>query len=119
MACSMRAMSFLHAADEGLTQLLYGIYPITNYDMKMAANKDFEAAEARLDSIIKTVCDSDGNRNIISVQKAWTAFRDAEAKRLAQDWTGGTGYTLYYSIAATELTLDRVRQLQETLDRLG
>jgi uncharacterized protein YecT (DUF1311 family) len=108
--------TFIHAADEGFTQLLYGLYPINQQAMNKAAREESSAAGEELKKLADEVEKKTGESDIVKVQQAWEAFAKAEAERTAKGWTGGTGYPLIYHTALKVLTRDRVKQLRSWLE---
>lgn len=114
------AGTFIHAADEGFTQLLYGLYPISQQAMNKAAREESSVAREELKKLADEVEKRTGESDIAEVQRTWEAFAKAEAERIAKGWTGGTGYPTVYHTALKVLTRDRVKQLrswfQEIID---
>jgi uncharacterized protein YecT (DUF1311 family) len=110
------ADTFMNAADEGFTQLLYGLYPIAQGAMNNAAQKERKSVEDVLARLADVVAKKSKSGSIHKVQEAWRAFAEAEAKRKAEIATGGTIYPLLYHMAFKELALDRLRQLQSWVD---
>jgi hypothetical protein len=47
--------TFIHAADEGLTQLMYGLYPINQQSMNKAARDESGAAKEELGIVVRKV----------------------------------------------------------------
>jgi uncharacterized protein YecT (DUF1311 family) len=105
--------TFLHAADEGFAQLLYGLYPITQAAMNTLAREESSTAREELKKLADKVENKSGENDIVQVQQAWEAFAQAEAARIAKVVTGGTMYPTIYHTALRTLTLDRVKQLRE------
>lgn len=119
------AGTFIHAADEGLTQLLYGLYPISQQAMNKAAMDESSAAKKQLEDVVRAALRHEivletrqhwEEFDVLKVQRRWEQFSEAEASRIAKGWTGGTGYPLIYHIALKVLTLDRVKQLRTWLE---
>jgi uncharacterized protein YecT (DUF1311 family) len=110
--------TFIHAADEGFAQLLYGLYPISQQAMNRAAREESSAAQEELQKLIDEVQKRTRESDILQVQQAWDAFAKAEAERHAKGWTGGTGYPLIYHTALKVLTRDRVNQLRLWVDEM-
>jgi uncharacterized protein YecT (DUF1311 family) len=103
---------FIKAADEGFTQLLYGLYPISQRAMNRAAQEEREAVERELDQLVDDIAEKLKSDAIREVQKAWRAFAKAEADRKAAPNTGGSIYPLVYHGAFKELASDRLDQLK-------
>jgi uncharacterized protein YecT (DUF1311 family) len=85
-------------------------------EMNHQAAKDFAKADAQLNStyaaLMAKLPDAESKRKLKESQRAWIAFRDAEA---AFEGRGGTmAPTLRYA-TKTELTQQRIKQLKATL----
>jgi len=81
--------------------------------MNAQARKDFERVEAELNKIYQSLlvklADTEAKNKLRESQRAWLAFRDAEAAFAAG---GGTmAPTLRYA-TMTELTEQRIKQLK-------
>jgi uncharacterized protein YecT (DUF1311 family) len=107
---------FIRAASEAFSQLLYGLWPITQHDMNKVACDESKAAEAELEKLIAEVATKQGSNSIIKVQKAWRAFAEAEAERNAEWFTGGSMHPMLYNTALKDLTSDRISQLRNWLE---
>jgi uncharacterized protein YecT (DUF1311 family) len=107
---------FMNAADEGFTQLLYGLYPMNQRDMTMAAREESAAIEQALEKLVDEVAQATNKDTMRTAHEAWRAFADADANRHAAPWTGGTAYPMMYWIAYRVLASDRLRQLQQWYD---
>ena len=105
------ASTFIEAADEGLTQLVYGRYPVAQQEMNRIAREESEAVDLELEKLANAVAAADKS-DIFEVQKAWRAFAESEAERQAKDWTGGSGWPLIYYTALKQLSDDRLKQLR-------
>ena len=110
---------FLCAADEGFTQLLYGLYPINQQDMNRKAAEECNAIEEELDRLVDDVAKKSESDTIRQVQQDWRAFAEAEAHRTAEGFTGGTAYPLFYCTALKVLASDRLRQLQTWAEEMS
>jgi hypothetical protein len=104
--------NFIIAADEGFTQLLYGLYPINQQAMNRKAREESKAIEDELNQLVDDVAKKSESDTIRKVQQVWRAFAEAEAHRNADGFTGGTAYPLFYHTALKALASDRFRQLQ-------
>jgi hypothetical protein len=112
------AATFIEVVDEGLKYLLYGPLPLGQQGINKAAREKCSAANEELNKLVKVVEEKTGKNDILEVQKAWNAFAEAEAGRIAKGWTGGTAYPAFYYTALKVLTRDRVRQLGVWIDEL-
>ncbi len=110
------ADDFIKAADEGFTQLLYGLYPITQHAMNQAAQAEREAVERELDRLVNDIAKRSENDAICNVQKEWRVFAEAEANRKADAFARGSIYPLIYHTAFKELASDRLRQVKTSLE---
>ena len=59
--------------------------------------------------------DEERQRKLVKAQRAWLAYRDAEADFEADEVRGGTAYSMEYNGARTNLTNERVKALRELL----
>jgi len=71
-----------------------------------AADKELNALYQQITSRLKS--NPDSKKQLVSAQRAWVAFRDAECKFSASGVEGGSVYPLIYSNCTTELTKARV-----------
>ena len=111
------AQLFIVAADEGFTQLLHGLYPISQTAMNRAAREETEAAELELEKVVAEIAKKTESETIFKVQEAWVAFAKSEAERNAEDFIGGTIYPLYYHTTLKRLVDDRDGQLRLWLEQ--
>jgi uncharacterized protein YecT (DUF1311 family) len=92
-------------------------------EMNQTAESDFEKADARLNAAYKKVLakeDEDGKKKLIAAEKAWVAYRDAEADYEADSQArGGSMEPMIYSGTEATLTEDRIKQLQAALKDLS
>jgi uncharacterized protein YecT (DUF1311 family) len=72
----------------------------------VAADKELNALYQQITSRLKS--NPDSKKQLVSAQRAWVAFRDAECKFSASGVEGGSVYPLIYSNCTTELTKARV-----------
>jgi uncharacterized protein YecT (DUF1311 family) len=110
------ATTFIDAADEGFTQLLYGLYPITQAEMNRVAREESDAASAELANLADEVMQKEDERAILAVQAKWESFAKAEAERIAAPSRGGSIWRLDYYTAFKALTSDRIRQLRSWIE---
>jgi len=88
----------------------------TQAAMNAQARADFVQADAQLnktyEALLKKLPDAEGKEKLKQSQRAWLAFRDAEAAFAADEARGGTmAPTLRYA-TMTELTEQRTKQLK-------
>jgi hypothetical protein len=89
------ADNFISAADEGFTQLLYGLYPINQQAMNQKAREESKAIEEELDRLVDHVAKKLESDTIRKVQQAWLP-RDNQGEtaasirmRMRRGWTDG------------------------------
>ena len=88
--------------------------------MNQCAGQDFKAADKELNTVYQQITgrlkdNLDGKKLLISAQRAWIGFRDAECKFSASGVTGGSVYPLIYSNCMTAVTKVRVEALKQYL----
>jgi uncharacterized protein YecT (DUF1311 family) len=106
------AKEFVAAADEQLTQALYGLYPVSQQAMNLKAIEASEAADAELAAVCAEAEKIDWAKPLATVQRAWEEYRDAEAEREASAFEGGTMQPLIYFSAREEITRERIKALK-------
>ena len=87
-------------------------------EMNQDALKQSEAADKELNAVYKKVfatLDDEAKELLKASQRAWLAYREAEAKFAADEMRGGTAAPLIYSGAITRMTMSRIRRLHEVL----
>jgi uncharacterized protein YecT (DUF1311 family) len=96
------------------------IHAQTQAAMNAEARADFKRADAELnktyEAVLKKLPDHESKQKLKESQRAWLAFRDAEAAFAADEAHGGTmAPTLRYETMA-ELTEQRIKQLKSHLE---
>jgi uncharacterized protein YecT (DUF1311 family) len=91
----------------------------TQAAMNAQARAEFERADAELnktyEALLKKLPDAESKHKLKESQRAWLAFRDAEAAFAADEARGGTmAPTLRYETMA-KLTQQRIKQLKTRL----
>ena len=85
-------------------------------EMNHQAVKDFKKADAELNSayaaLITKLPDADSKRKLKESQRAWIAFRDAEAAFAAGQFRGGSAAPVLRWTSMTETTEERIKQLK-------
>jgi uncharacterized protein YecT (DUF1311 family) len=88
-------------------------------EMNQTAEADFEKADAKLNSVYKKLLakqDEEGRKKLIAAERAWVAYRDAEADFEADAAArGGSMEPMIYSGTAKRLTDARIKELAEAL----
>ncbi len=101
-----------------LTLLLLSLLPShaqNQHEMNQQAAADSEKADVELNKVYKQVLaaemDEEAVKLLKAAQKAWIAFRDAEAKHAEDEARGGSMAPLLYYSALARVTRDRTKQL--------
>lgn len=95
-------------------------HPTTQTDINMCANTSFKAADAKLNAIYKQITDRLKDRHrvrqsLVTAQRAWLDYRDAECAFAASAADGGTIHAMLISNCLKSLTLARTKTLQTYL----
>ena len=88
--------------------------------MNQCAGQDYKAADRELNAVYQQITgrlkdNPDGKKLLVSAQRAWIGFRDAECKFSSSGVTGGSVYPLIYSNCMTAVTKVRVEALKQYL----
>lgn len=88
--------------------------------MTQCAGQDFKVADKELNTVYQQISsrlknNADSKKLLVSAQRAWIGFRDAECKFSASGVSGGSVYPLIYSNCLTGVTKVRVEALKEYL----
>jgi uncharacterized protein YecT (DUF1311 family) len=88
--------------------------------MNMCADKDYQAADKKLNDIYRKVTtaldDAKLQAKLKTAQRAWIQYRDTECTFEVAENEGGSIYPLVYSGCLTRLTNARTKELQTYLD---
>ena len=85
---------------------------ITQTDMNMCADKDYQAADKKLNDIYrKVMAAEEGKDELKAAQRAWIVFRDAECTFETAGSEGGSIHPMEYSMCLTKLTKARTKEL--------
>lgn len=79
---------------------------------------DYTKADQKLNEVYKKVMaktDAAKKQKLVAVQKTWITFRDAHCNYVASAWEGGSMQPAMISACLTELTNQRVDQLNTIL----
>ena len=96
------------------------VFSQTTLQMKQQAGKEFDKADAELNKAYKKLLNSlgeEGKKRLVAAQKAWIAFRDAQAKFDCHHLDGGTLEGLEEIGSMTMLTEERTKRLLEDYKR--
>lgn len=93
----------------------------TQSAMNECADKQYKQADSQLNALYKQINsrlqDSpDSKKRLVSAQRAWVAFRDAECAFAASGVEGGSVYPMIYNGCLAELTEKRVAAFKTYLD---
>ena len=88
----------------------------TQAEMNRQAAKDFKKADTELNStyaaLMAKLPDAESKRKLKESQRAWIAFRDAEAAFAADQFRGGSAAPVLRWTSMTETTEQRIKQLK-------
>jgi len=94
----------------------------TQGEMNREAAAEFQKADRELNKLYPQVVaklDAEGQEKLKAAQRAWVAFRDAQAALEADSARGGTMAPLLHSASLTATTQDRIKQLRAFLKELS
>jgi uncharacterized protein YecT (DUF1311 family) len=113
------ASQFVNAADEAFNNLLYGDYPITQFEMNAAAAAEAAKVNDELVEILTALDPDRKDEDLEASQAAWEAYRDRQAEyRSGINHPGhGSIAPLLYSSEVEKLTRDRIELLKWYRDR--
>jgi uncharacterized protein YecT (DUF1311 family) len=85
-------------------------------EMNRQAAEDFHKADAELNStyaaLMTKLPDAESKRKLKESQRAWIAFRDAEAAFAADQFRGGSAAPVLRWTSMTKTTEERIKQLK-------
>jgi uncharacterized protein YecT (DUF1311 family) len=93
----------------------------TQTQMNQEAAAEFKKADTALNKLYPQVLakfDAEGKEKLKAAQRAWVAFRDAQAELDADMARGGTMAPLLRATSMTQTTEDRIKQLKALLKEL-
>ncbi|KQN18059.1 MULTISPECIES: lysozyme inhibitor LprI family protein [unclassified Sphingomonas] len=110
---------FVNAADEAFNTLLYGDYPITQFEMNVAAAAGVAKVNDELVEILAALDPDRQDEDLKASQAAWEAYRDRQAEyRSGINHPGhGSIAPLLYSSEVEKLTRERLELLKWYRDR--
>jgi len=95
---------------------LSSVHAQTQAEMNGQARKDFERADAELNkiyqSLLAKLADTEAKNKLRESQRAWIAFRDAEAVFFADQFRGGSAAPVLRWGSMTQTTEQRIKQLK-------
>lgn len=88
--------------------------------MNVCADKALKATDARLNSVYRAITrrladDPDTLKQLVTAQRAWIAFRDAECTFRSSGTSGGSAYPMVYATCLDGLTRSRLDALKELI----
>ncbi|MCX2545253.1 lysozyme inhibitor LprI family protein [Pseudomonas sp. COW5] len=88
--------------------------------MNQCAGQEYKAADKELNAVYQQITarlkdNAEGKKLLISAQRAWIGFRDAECNFSASGVAGGSVYPLIYSNCLTSVTKVRIEALKQYL----
>lgn len=90
------------------------------FEMNRESEASFSKADAELNRVYAKVIatlDDEGRVKLKAAQRAWVAFRDAQAEfQMDSEARGGSMAPMIYSGVRASLTKDRITQLKEMLE---
>lgn len=105
----------LHATHEYLDHCLHGDYPLTQFDMNVAAAERAAEAGEKLTLLLERIRQNGIDEYFERSQSAWEAYREAEAD-FRTDWdAGGSIRPMLYAGFFEDLTRERVETLESYL----
>lgn len=89
----------------------------TQTDMNICAGKAYAKSDAELNTLYKQIearlkDDADTKKLLVSAQKAWIGFRDAECNFSSSTVAGGTAYPFISSTCLDNMTQTRIETLR-------
>ena len=94
----------------------------TQGEMNQEAAAEFKKTDRELNKLYPQVLaklDAEGQEKLKAAQRAWVAFRDAQAELEADLARGGTMAPLLRATSLTSTTQDRITQLRAFLKELN
>lgn len=93
----------------------------SQHEMNQQAYDAFEKADKELNQIyakVQAKLDKEGKEKLKAAQRAWVAFRDAQAELDADIMRGGSAAPMLSAGSKTQSTRKRVEELKEFLKQL-
>lgn len=93
---------------------------VAQADMNECAQKSFHAADGELNKSFQQLQgrlsdDANEKKRLVSTQRAWIAFRDAECAFASSGVQGGSAYPMIYTQCLNGLTRKRIENLKSYL----
>lgn len=91
-------------------------------EMNMQAAKDFQKADKELNRVyakLNKALEPSKRKRLVTAQRAWIKFRDAESDFWASEMEGGSAEPMLYSGHQAQMTKQRTRELNEAYKTLA
>ena len=118
-SCSFVTIRVIGVVTAVLFSLLVPVAQVhaqTQAAMNAEARADFKRADAELnktyEAVLKKLPDDESKQKLKQSQRAWLAFRDAEAAFAADQFRGGSAAPVLRWTSMTETTEQRIKQLK-------
>jgi uncharacterized protein YecT (DUF1311 family) len=103
--------------------LLFSLYSTSFSQTQIEANEqaatDYKKSDAHLNKVynqlIKLVTNKKEKELLVKSEKAWIAFRDAQANFKQEQYDGGSMQSSLYFAEMKDLTTARIKQLEEAI----
>ena len=119
--CIDHTATFLKASDELISQTLFPDAPLTQTDMNIASNEDYEMEREGLALLVESICAALSGKQkerFAAANEAWETFLDASVEIESLEYEGGSIRPTVAALAAKRLVSDRKTQLERLLDFL-
>lgn len=92
---------------------------MTQNDMNICADKEYQAADHRLNDVYRKVSalqkDKASKDSLVAAERAWLGYRDAECTFETAADLGGSIYPMEYAMCLAKLTKARTQELDDYL----
>jgi uncharacterized protein YecT (DUF1311 family) len=103
----------------GLCMFSHTAWPQSQADLDQQAQDQYDKADKELNVTYKklmALLDDQGKQKLVAAERAWVAYRDAQADFDADAQArGGTMEPEAYSLSALDLTQQRIKELQKII----
>ena len=89
--------------------------------MNACAAKDYQRSDAQLNALYRQISERlknnpEGKSALLTAQRAWLGFRDAECRFAASGVTGGSVYPMIHNQCLADVTTKRVEAFKKYLE---
>ena len=116
--CLDHTSTFLNASNELISQALFPNAPLTQTDMNIASQEDYEKEREGMDLLVMTIdaaLRGERKERFAAANKAWETFLDSSVELEGLEYEGGSMRPTVEALAATQLVRDRRTQLERLL----